>query len=935
MDSRPRHIRVFISSPGDVIQERRITWEVIDALPDRPVFRDRVSFRTIAWDRPGSSTPMLAKMTPQEAINLGLPKPGECDIVVVIFWSRMGTPFTLDGKQYLSGTHWEYLNSLESTHSEVVVYRRTEKVEIDLDDPQLDQKREQLERVNQFFASFIDTTTGQALRGVNQYATPEEFRQMFEAHLEELVKRILERPAAVDQAQDTDAAPGILTTSKVWEGSPFPGLRAFTDADAPIFFGRGHEIDALVKRLQTARFVGVVGVSGSGKSSLVGAGLLPRLHANAIEGSKDWLLPTWDNRLKQWIGLRFTPGEVGDNPFMALALKVTSYLQPTAETAAVIARRLAEDPARISEYLESALANKAEWTEILIFIDQFEELFTTVQPALQAPFVQLLHILAQPKLRVRIVATLRVDFYGAIVGNPTLALLFANHHPLPAPAFGSLYEMITRPAERAALQFDEGLPDQILTDTGGEPGSLALMAFLLDELYKASGTDRVLTFAKYGALGKVQGVIAQRAENVLSEQTPETRSALMEVFRSLVQLDEGGTVTRRRAPQREVSATPAQAALVNAFVQARLLVTGVGPSGEALVEVAHEALLTNWPRLRLELDADREFLIWRRQFKNDVQTWVQSQRDSSYLYEGTRLLSAERWRKQRAEHLAALDLEFLDASVSRRSQRQRRQRALFAVLAVLFVIASPIVAISIYNEFLRQQTLSSAPTVAYAAATAQLGLDNQWVNVPAFQLDRYEVSVWQYNNCVLARVCSDIYAPTFDETVDDNHDDHPVTSVNAFQAAVFCRWLGRRLPSADELERAARGTNGRPFPWLEADPDPTRVNGAIDGYLSATPKGTVPVDDPAFATGANPEGVFHLMGNVAEWTRTPTSCGLGCTELWDGQQSEALQLRGGGWATLHLTPETWDTAITELRLWEASETDIDIGFRCAGNVNGA
>lgn len=935
MAQTPRHFRIFISSPGDVVQERHIAWEVIDALPDRPVFRDRVTFRVIAWDRPGSDTPLLAKLTPQEAINMALPMPSECDIVIVILWSRMGTPFTLDGREYLSGTQYEYLDAVQAEGTEVVVYRRTEKVEIALDDPNLAEKREQYERVEAFFATFSDPVTGQARRGANYYATPDDFRQKFETHLEAIVQRLLETAAPPGRAA-RDAEAGVTAASKVWEGSPFPGLRAFTDADAPIFFGRGAETDALVKRLEAARFVGVAGVSGSGKSSLVGAGLLPRLRANAVEGSKDWLLPAWNTEVKQWTGLRFTPGEAGDNPFTALALRLIPCLEPPAESAPALAQRLAEQPARIGEYVNAALAGRPAWAEILFFVDQFEELFTAARPDLRAPFIQMLSCLAEPGQRARVVATLRADFYSAVVEDPALALLFASHHALPAPPLGALYEMIVRPAERAALAFEDGLPDQILADTGGEPGALALMAYLLDELYRVRGGDRALTFAKYRALGGVQGAVAQRAEHILGALSPAELAALPVVFHSLAQIDDRGAITRRRAARSEVTATPAAAALVDAFTNARLLVTGGGQGEQPVVEVAHEALLTNWPRLRQELDADREFLLWRQQLRRDVQAWLRDGRGASYLYTGARLIVADRWREQRAERLAPDDLAFLDASRRRRSRRRAVFGSALGLFALLFALAAPFVTISVYNEALRQQAIAAAPVATFAAAEALLGPDDETVLVPAFALDRYEVSRQQYERCVLARACAPAFVPTFDDAgAQPDKAQHPVTSVNAYQAHTFCRWLGRRLPTAAELERAGRGTDGRLYPWSDdAQPDPSRVNALIEGYPDRAPSGTVAVNDAAYQDGATRERIMHLLGNAAEWTATPAGCGVTCTEFWDGEQATALERRGWGWANSFLRPAAAVSPLAEAQVTEASYADIDIGFRCAQDTKG-
>ncbi|MEO1647099.1 MAG: SIR2 family protein, partial [Chloroflexota bacterium] len=119
------YLRVFLSSPGDVNDERKLALDVIEQLPYRPTFRDKVAFRVVAWDKPGAGTPMRATLTPQEAINENLPMPSTCDIVVVLFWSRMGTPFDYEGVSYLSGTHFELMDALNSTRPDTLIYRRT------------------------------------------------------------------------------------------------------------------------------------------------------------------------------------------------------------------------------------------------------------------------------------------------------------------------------------------------------------------------------------------------------------------------------------------------------------------------------------------------------------------------------------------------------------------------------------------------------------------------------------------------------------------------------------------------------------------------------------------------------------------------------------------------------------------------------------------
>lgn len=324
----PMHLRIFLASPGDVTQERGLALGVLEQIPYDPLLRGRVTIEAVAWDKPGAGTPMLATMTPQAAIAAGLPKPSDCDIVVVILWSRMGTPLPSeyhkpDGGAYFSGTEWEYLDALDAAkrygRPEILVYRRSEKCLLDPDDAQFDEKLRQRRQVEAFFAAFRNPD-GSIRSGYNEYPAPEAFGRQLDLHLRSVISRLLQSRPAPAAAVPVPVQP---TKAPLWQGSPFPGLRAFTPDDAPIFFGRGRETDELVRRLADGcRFLAVVGASGSGKSSLVAAGLIPRLKANAIEGAKDWLLPSVvpaaASGRKQWVGLRFTPGELGDDPFPCL-----------------------------------------------------------------------------------------------------------------------------------------------------------------------------------------------------------------------------------------------------------------------------------------------------------------------------------------------------------------------------------------------------------------------------------------------------------------------------------------------------------------------------------------------------------------------------------------------------------------------------------------
>jgi hypothetical protein len=235
---------------------------------------------------------MLANLTPQEAITRGLPRPSECDFVVVVLWARLGTPLPeqcrkANGERYLSGTEWEFENALKAADDarkegrelkpRILIYRRTEDPRISLKDPEIDEKRKQYTYVNQFFENFKNPD-GSLKRSFVEYSTPSEFADEMKRNLHALLTTITTELIRQEE-RDNNKSKNKAALELPWPGSPYPGLRAFTPEEEEIFFGRGNEVDKLLQLLRDPkyRFLAVVGASGTGKSSLVRAGLSPRL----------------------------------------------------------------------------------------------------------------------------------------------------------------------------------------------------------------------------------------------------------------------------------------------------------------------------------------------------------------------------------------------------------------------------------------------------------------------------------------------------------------------------------------------------------------------------------------------------------------------------------------------------------------------------------
>jgi hypothetical protein len=713
----------------------------------------------------------------------------------------------------------------------------------------------------------------------------------------------------------------------VWDGRmPYLGLDSFHESDAEFFFGREKLVDELLRRVERSPFVVLSGPSGSGKSSVARAGLFHALRQGRLPRSKDWLLaamrPAGDPLANLAAAVDRAAGRPGAGDY--LQQQGAENADALHESAAVL---LSDDPRQ----------------RFALLVDQFEEIFTqTRDEATRLAFINLLTAAAAGDGRTIVILALRSDFVSNCARYPELREMLNKEFQLVgAMDPPDLAKAITLPALEVGAAIDPALVKQIMDDMKGEPGALPLMSFALRDLFEAEKTARGkpmdMTLPEYLERGGIGSALERHATAVFATFSAEQQQLARSIFSRLVEIGQGRVDTRRTVAFEELVPAGADPALVAATVaelaeqNARLITTGdAGELASATVTLAHEKLIDAWPWLRRLIDENREAIKIQNVIGEDANLWSKNDRDPSFLYLGNRLAAIQDQLENIDLPLHSLSQEYIEASIvqsrlieEEKVQAEETERRRLLELAQINRQKYET------ERRLRNQTKTGFSAVSLIALillillatpflikqTVKFGRYSETVDIDfnGMRFDAYEVTVDRYAKCVAAGGCQNapsnfdsvypgdlraIYLGWLPNLKNEQWEQVrylPVVEVNAFDAARFCNWIDRRLPTLTEWIIAASHASNISWPPGEESPDTSWANVNSSESLNSS---LLPVGTRKDQQGSNlVEGgmkIFDLIGNVWEWTITDHD---GKAHLVNLNDAENLMLVGGSFET--------------------------------------
>lgn len=643
--------------------------------------------------------------------------------------------------------------------------------------------------------------------------------------------------------------------------NPYLGLRAFDDGDSARFFGRERLVTEILGRLSSdsvsSRCVVVVGPSGSGKSSVVRAGLAPALRAGAIDGSSDWFTTT------------MVPG---NDPYESLE---AALLRIAINPPDSLLGQLRDGPRGILRSIRRCLG--ADSDHLLVVIDQFEEIFTGASKETADRFLDALAVaVVDPISPLRLVVTLRADYYHRPLEHPAFATVLTTSAVDVTPlAADELERAIIEPARQVGVTFEPGLVARIAAETVGQPSPLPLLQYTLSELFdrRAEGED-TLTIETYDGLGGLSGALSFRADSIYDRANEAERVAIRRIFGRMTNPREGSADLRQRVPIADLGADAETAWVLDQFGAARLVTFDRDvASREPTVEVAHEALMREWPRLVGWLEDDRDVLRTADSIASAATAWDRGGREASDHYRGGRLDSAVDLAIASADRLRPIDAEFIESSRSAaesdqftEQRRVRRLRRLVVGVAAALVVALVAGGIAL-RQGQRADDEADAARAAAAEASSQADLAETAAEEASTQATLAQTAT---RDAELATLISRSAALSA--------DDPDVSMLLALEAH-------RRSPEP-ATEQAVLNALG---------------NNTNAGLVASFPFLATPADCPApsfvSSDGLRESGIVDgrliiqdlVTGDVTDHGESPVACGV-----WLGDESAGRAMVGSG-----------------------------------------
>jgi hypothetical protein len=616
----------------------------------------------------------------------------------------------------------------------------------------------------------------------------------------------------------------------------------------------------------------VVGPSGSGKSSLVSAGVLPRLQA--ADSGRRWLVRT------------VRPGTAA-SPLATLL----------GENAADRSESLGDSVAKL-------LATVPGAERVLVFIDQAEAMFVLPSKRDRDQYLDLIGQLRRTE-DCTVVLAMRADFYGDLMTSLLWPVSRGERMEITPLRGAALREAIARPATAAGAHIEPVLLERLLHDAGDEPDVLSLIQETMVLLWERRAR-RLLTLPAYEALGGdgrsgLAAALATRADAALADLLPAQQMIAQRIFLRLVQLGEGRQDTRRQQPVHALRVHGEDPGLFDLtlghLTNRRLVTIGSLDDGQPTADLGHEAMIAHWPTLRDWIAESRTRETARRRIERDATDWHRRGQDKGDLYLGHRLADALNVANEHEHELSQVAVVFLTAGRRRHLLRRFGRLAVAVVVVVALAGVGLLVKTPIRQAILKRDAIALSPQVGVPGGVVQMepGLPPQ--RVVTLLADKHEVTNQQYRYCVEAQRCEAPAEPSDDANFLVGNRTYPVVFVNAYEAAGFCAWMGRRLPTMAEWRRIAYGAGDIRFPWGNIPPRLHQVNARPYG---SSPPALVAANSRAYRSGDTRSGIEQLLGNAEEWTATRVDISnkdkIRLLGSWDGHELvPVLAVMGGGW----------------------------------------